>query len=71
MLNNIEVRFSVTFIGKEFRILSLRVRPAAEICSLCKIQILQLLVRTPGLFQKPANDMRGLNGLTTSRLAHV
>lgn len=50
MLNNFEIGFSVTFFGKELYIFPLHIRPAAEICSLCKVQILQVLVRAASLF---------------------
>lgn len=61
MLNNSEIGFSVAIFCKELHVSQLRIRPATEICSLCKIQILQALIRTAGLFQKPAHDVRGIN----------
>ena len=40
VLNNFEIGFSMAIFREELPIFPLRIRPAAEICSLCKVQIL-------------------------------
>jgi hypothetical protein len=50
MLNNSKVGFLVAIFSKELYVFLLRICPAVEIRSLYKIQILQVLISTVGLF---------------------
>ena len=49
MLNNFEIGFSMTVFVKEFYVVPLCIGPQAEIHSLCKVQILQVLIRATSL----------------------
>jgi hypothetical protein len=71
LLNNTQKRLSLDFFGEECPVLPLRVRPAAEIHSLSKVQMLQLLVGTAGLLQKPANYVGRVYPVPASLLANV